>query len=80
MGHVGEAEAALAIGLDHRRIRQMRPLVSGHFDRVTDLDHVEPIGFERIRGELCEAGWRRGLANPSSLVINQASRVETHVG
>ena len=32
-------------------LHQMRPLVARHLDRVADLDHVEPVGIERVGGK-----------------------------
>ena len=39
----------------------MRPLIAGHFDRMAHLDHVEPIGFERVGGEPRQIGGCRRL-------------------
>ena len=59
---------ALELGRAQRRaepLRQpfdeVRALIAGHFDRMADFDHVEPIGFERVGGEAIEVGRRGGL-------------------
>ena len=38
----------------------MRPFASGDLDGMTHLDHVDPVGIERLCGEGVEAARRRG--------------------